>query len=278
MGIRRLLLLVLVAPAVLVAIIVGVVVSATHPGQGPAGAGGTVAASPTAWPSRPAEVGSPSAVPAPSAPALPAAPTAPPPPVGPAPQGDPSTWASAALSQELGALPVYVTAGGGDYRRASFGGGWTSGYGDGCNTRNEVLKRDLLAVVMMPGRACTVQSGVLDDPYSGRQIAFQFGPQTSDDVQIDHVVPLAVAWRSGAWLWTDDQREAFANDMRDLLAVDGPTNDRKSDKTPSAWMPPDQAEWCGYGRIYSSALLRYGLAVSSPDRQALQQALTTCAS
>ncbi|WP_083276248.1 GmrSD restriction endonuclease domain-containing protein [Pseudonocardia sp. HH130630-07] len=88
---------------------------------------------------------------------------------------------------------------------------------------------------------CTVLSGTLDDPYTGDTIAFTRGRDTSDDVQIDHVVALADAWRAGADRLTDDERLVLANDEHNLVAVDGPTNNRKADRTAERWLPPAAA-------------------------------------
>ncbi|MDT5213655.1 MAG: hypothetical protein QOK18_1894 [Mycobacterium sp.] len=115
-----------------------------------------------------------------------------------------------------------------DFRRSAFGEAWSDDvnveFGHiGCNTRDDVLRRDLGDLVVRPG-TCFAQGGTLRDPYSGQTISFVRGPSTSDAVQIDHVVSLSDAWYKGARLWDDQRRRDFANDPRNLLAVDGKAN------------------------------------------------------
>lgn len=121
------------------------------------------------------------------------------------------------------------------YDRALFGQAWTddvnvdSGH-NGCDTRNDILRRDLTNVVLKPGsNGCAVQSGTLADPYTGTTIPFVRGPQTSSAVQIDHVVALSDAWQKGAQQLSAAQRADFANDPRNLQATDGPTNQQKGE-------------------------------------------------
>src|SRR4051794_11932773 len=106
------------------------------------------------------------------------------------------------------------------YERDNFGSGWVDTDRNGCDTRNDVLARDLSNETFKPGtRNCVVLTGTLADPYSGRSIAFQRGQGTSDDVQIDHVVALSDAWQKGAQAMDGGRRTAFANDPLNLLAV-----------------------------------------------------------
>jgi hypothetical protein len=163
------------------------------------------------------------------------------------------------------------------YRRDRFGDGWADLDNDGCNTRQEVLRRDLHDVRFRPGTSgCTVETGVLDDPYSGRRIPFRRGPSTSDQVQIDHVVALADAWRTGASSWSGAQREQFANDPLELLAVDGELNQSKSSKDAAQWLPPDVAHRCAYVARQVAVKLRYALAVTARERSAMQHVLQDC--
>nr|WP_231121826.1 HNH endonuclease family protein [Motilibacter peucedani] len=181
----------------------------------------------------------------------------------------------------LGALAALATARADavvpTYRRDRFGDGWADLDHDGCGTRQEVLRRDLRDVRFRAGTAgCTVESGVLDDPYSGEQIRFRYGPSTSDDVQIDHVVALADAWRTGASSWTDVEREQFANDPLELLAVDGPLNQAKSSKDAARWLPPEPAARCTYVARQVAVKRRYLLAVTARERVAMQHVLEGC--
>jgi hypothetical protein len=155
------------------------------------------------------------------------------------------------------------------YERDDFGSDWKS-TGDGCDMRQYILRRDLVHETL-GSDGCTVETGVLHDPYTGIRIAF-----THDDpmaVQIDHRYPLAAAWDYGASRWTDDQRLAFANDPRNLVAADGPANGAKSDNTISEWLPYNTAETCDYVRHYLKVALRYDLPISKADART---ARTTC--
>lgn len=142
---------------------------------------------------------------------------------------------------------------------------------NGCDTRNDVLRQDLVDTVIDPKtRGCVVRRGTLHDPYTGRTIRFERGWNTSIEVQIDHLVPLAAAWDLGAADWPRDRREAFANDVRfELLAVDGLANQAKSDGTPSEWLPPDLSFHCAYAIRYLRASIHWRLPVSRADHDAL---------
>lgn len=165
-----------------------------------------------------------------------------------------------------------------DYERDYFGSGWKDTDHNGCDARNDVLQRDLSDAVIKPGTGgCVVLSGHLDDPYTGRGIDFVRGNDTSTMVQIDHVVPLAWAWRNGAWAWSDEQRIAFANDGDNLLAVDGATNQSKSDSGPADWLPDDPAYACDYATAWVEVLTAYRLTITVEDREALRATLATCA-
>ncbi|HWL98380.1 MAG TPA: DUF1524 domain-containing protein, partial [Nocardioidaceae bacterium] len=114
-----------------------------------------------------------------------------------------------------------------------------------CNTREEVLKRDGDGVEV--GDDCAATSGSWTSPYDG-----DTWTQTSD-VDIDHMVPLAAAWRSGAAAWTTEEREAFANDLESpqLWAVTDNVNQAKGDQTPDTWKPPLESHWCEYSRAFT---------------------------
>lgn len=161
------------------------------------------------------------------------------------------------------------------YDSDEYGDGWLDLDGDGCDTRNEILQRDLTAVVI-DANGCTVLSGELDDPYTGTAISFQRGPATSIKVQIDHVIPKALAWRSGAWSWSDEQREAFANDPANLLAVDGPANGSKSDRGIGEWLPADATFHCEYTALYVSLIEKYELAMPDADKVKADELIGAC--
>jgi hypothetical protein len=116
------------------------------------------------------------------------------------------------------------------------------------------------------------------DPYTGATIEFAHDRVGGDSqaVQIDHIISLSAAHRGGAWLWSHDERVAFANDPATLLAVDGPTNSAKSDRGPAGWMPEDPGFWCEYAARYTGIAAAYGLAVSSEDKRMLVDVLEAC--
>ena len=124
------------------------------------------------------------------------------------------------------------------YSRDKFGEPWADVDHNGCDTRNDILKRDLTKEVFKAGSSCIVQTGLLADPYTGKTIDFVRGVKTSSAVQIDHVVALGDAWRTGAAKWTAKKRLSYANDRVVLLAVDGPQNEAKGDDDASEWLPP----------------------------------------
>lgn len=161
------------------------------------------------------------------------------------------------------------------YDRDEFGAGWLDLDGDGCDTRNEVLARDLTSVVF-DADGCTVLAGSLADPYTAAVINFTRGQDTSGAVQIDHIVPLSLAWDMGAWRWSDQDREQFANDPGNLLAVDGPTNGSKGDSSLSEWLPPNTDYICTYTVMFVTLTERYELAMSDADKAAAAEAIDAC--
>jgi hypothetical protein len=165
------------------------------------------------------------------------------------------------------------------YDRALFGQAWADVDRNGCDTRNDVLRRDLTAYTLKAGtNGCLVLKGTLRDPYTGRTISFVRGPGTSTAVQIDHVVALSDAWQKGAQRWTTGRRTAFANDPLNLLAVDGPTNERKGDGDAATWLPPRKAFRCAYVARQIAVKKRYGLFVTAAERDAMVRILETCPS
>ncbi|OZB88124.1 MAG: hypothetical protein B7X41_09800 [Microbacterium sp. 14-71-5] len=148
---------------------------------------------------------------------------------------------------------------------------------NGCDTRNDILRRDLHDVVLKPGtNDCVVLSGTLADPYSGATIAFTRGTSTSNDVQIDHVVALADAWASGASAWEQTTRYRLGNDPLNLLAVSGPLNTQKSDGNAAEWLPPSTAYRCAYVARQVGVKYTYRLTVTTPERTAMAAVLATC--
>ena len=160
-----------------------------------------------------------------------------------------------------------------------FGAAWSddvdvAGGRNGCDTRNDVLRRDLRQVTIKPGtNGCMAQAGVLQDPYTGTQVRFDRSVNASD-VQVDHVYPLAAAWDHGAAAWSAHKRRDFANDPRNLISTLGSVNQSKGDKTPGEWMPAEGR--CRYAGAYIEVALAYGLSVSIADDQALRRAQNAC--
>ncbi|MBF4623649.1 HNH endonuclease family protein [Clavibacter sp. VKM Ac-2872] len=163
------------------------------------------------------------------------------------------------------------------YDRDAFGPAWADADGNGCDQRDDVLVRDLVRVVFSPSDpGCTVVAGHLDDAYTGHGIDFVRGPRSSAAVQIDHLVPLSWAWQHGAWSWPDERRERLATDLNELQAVDGPTNQEKSDQGPGTWLPPDAAYRCLYVTRFAFVVSRYGLSIDDADRGAVDRVLDAC--
>ena len=163
------------------------------------------------------------------------------------------------------------------YSRARFGAAWADVNRNGCDTRNDVLRRDLTSVRLTAGTGdCRVAAGTLADPYSGTTIAFTRGVTTSSEVRFDHVVALSNAWQTGALTWTADQREALANDPLNPLAVQGRLNEQKGDGDAATWLPPNKAVRCAYVSRQVAVKARYGLWVTPPEKAAITRLLVGC--
>jgi hypothetical protein len=161
------------------------------------------------------------------------------------------------------------------YLREAFGTGWRDPDRNGCDARNDVLNRDLRSKTVAAD-GCIVENGVLDDPYTGRTIGFIRGVGTSDDVQIDHLVALADAYRHGASEWSRERRVEFANDQVNLQSTEGRENLVKSDRGPSSWSPPNATYRCTYAQRYSAVKAKWRLSYSAADSAAIDRLLATC--
>jgi hypothetical protein len=157
-------------------------------------------------------------------------------------------------------------------RVEQFGPAWKDVDHNGCDTRNDILARDLTVQEMR--NACVITAGQLADPYSGKWIDFR--KKDASKVQIDHVVALENAWQSGAYKLTQEDREALANDPDNLLAVNGHDNMAKGSKSADQWMPPNSAYACAYASKQVQIKSRYALTVTTAEKQALAGALATC--
>lgn len=171
-------------------------------------------------------------------------------------------------------LPVKGKAPMTGYERSKFSDGW--GSIGSCDVRNYILKRDLTQLSWRDRPDCTVNSGVLKDPYTGKTIKFRRGVKTSMVVQIDHVVALAAAWRTGAQYISAELRYELANDPLNLLAVDGPTNSKKSDADAATWLPPKKSYRCKYVARQIAVKLKYQLWLVQSEKKAMLRVLEAC--
>ena len=217
----------------------------------------------------------------------------------------PAVPASALSSTEalalLATLPEAVYTDDGSYagnREELFGDAWAFDFDqNGCDTRNDILTRDLTSADIDPG-TCRVFSGILTDPYTGETIDFERGQDTSAEVQIDHLLPLKAVYATGGEAWPAEKRVALANDPVNLLAVKGSENSSKSDSLPSDWLPgfyPDVSDrhdlgqrvaWddlpedtslqCWYVDKLVPVFVAYDLGLTPEDRAAMTAVLTTC--
>jgi len=161
------------------------------------------------------------------------------------------------------------------YARDQFGPAWADTDRNGCDTRNDMLRRDLAGASPRPGtHGCVVLSGTLPDPYTRRQIVFERGG--ASEVDIDHVVALGNAWVTGAADWPFKQRLALANDPLNLLAVEAAANRAKSDGDAATWLPPNRSYRCTYVARQIAVKAKYGLWVTPPEREAMARVLRDC--
>jgi hypothetical protein len=209
-------------------------------------------------------------------------PTPAPRPVAPsAVAADQSQQSSASAQTVLAALPVKGRAATTGYARSQFGSAWNDdtqvpGGHNGCDTRNDILRRDLHQVLIKSGtNGCVVASGELLDPYTGHSIAFTRGADSSV-VQIDHVVALSDAWQTGAQRLTATQRQQLANDPLELLAVDGPSNQQKGNGDAATWLPSNKRYRCAYVARQVAVKQTYHLWVTGPERDAIARVLRAC--
>src|SRR2546430_2310432 len=176
---------------------------------------------------------------------------------------------------QLSKLKVHTDGSMAAYDRVKdFGPAWADVDKNHCDTRNDILARDLKKI-KRSGK-CVVVSGTLADPYTGQSIHFTRGVKSSGLVQIDHVIPLGDAWVSGAAHWTAAKREQFANDPLNLLAVDGHNNEAKGDHTAAVWLPPAKSYDCRYVSIQIAVKSKYHLTISPAEKSVMERVLRSC--
>ena len=159
------------------------------------------------------------------------------------------------------------------YDRSSFSH-WRDPDRNGCDARNDILRRDLTnLLIKSDSNGCKVLGGVLADPYSGKNIDFVFGASLVD---IDHVVALSNAWQTGAFQFTSEIRLQFANDPLNLLAVSASLNRQKGDGDAATWLPPTKSYRCQYVARQIAVKKKYGLWLTKPEKVAMSTLLAKC--
>lgn len=175
----------------------------------------------------------------------------------------------------LNKLPVKGRAPKSGYSREEFPH-WKDPDKNGCDSRNDILKRDLTKIIFKEGtNNCKVISGILLDPYSNKLIDFDIS-KSSSTIDIDHVVALSNAWQTGAFQLTLEQRTNFANDPLNLLAVDFKLNRQKGDGDAATWLPPYKSYRCTYVARQVAVKAKYKLWVTTPEKTAISNLLTAC--
>ncbi|MEO7586661.1 MAG: DUF1524 domain-containing protein [Arachnia sp.] len=163
------------------------------------------------------------------------------------------------------------------YSRDRFGPAWADVDRNGCDTRNDILRRDLMDARTRPGsNGCAVARGTLADPYTGTTIAFVRGSDASGEVHVDHVVALSDAWQKGAQQWDQATLTGFANDPLNLLAVQGAANMQKGDGDAATWLPSNKSYRCAYVARQVAVKAAYSLWVTRAEHDAVESILRRC--
>jgi len=196
--------------------------------------------------------------------------------------GLPTIATNDARAQATAIINQVRTAGRGPktgYTRDQFGPAWTDNNNaglwshNGCDTRDDILRRDLTGISVRPNtNNCVVVAGTLADPYTAK--TYVFAKATASKLQVDHEVPLSLAWQMGASRWDKAKRTAFANDPLNLVLTDGPTNGAKSDSSIASWMPPNRTIRCAYALRIAQVSIRYDLPTTAADKAVM---ITQCA-
>lgn len=187
---------------------------------------------------------------------------------------DSARGAQGTAAANLATLAVRGRAPKTGYDRAQFGQAWADMDRNGCDTRNDILRRDATQVTIKPGtNGCRVEAAVLQDRYSATAVPFTRG---DGRVEIDHAVPLSDAWQKGAQQWTVQRRTEFANDPLNLVATRTDLNQQKSGSDAASWLPPNLSARCDYVARQIAVKHTYGLWVTRAEGDAMQRALAGC--
>jgi hypothetical protein len=181
--------------------------------------------------------------------------------------------ASGQASKALETLDIKGRAPKTGYERSQFGNGWAAWRT--CNTRDRILARDMADVTYQLD-TCKVASGTLQDPYTGNTMFFVRGPESSQEIHIDHVVALSDAWQKGAQQLTPERREQLANDDLNLLAVEGKANQQKGDGDAATWLPPNKPFRCQYVARQVAVKAKYTLWVTQAEHDTMARVLGSC--
>lgn len=174
----------------------------------------------------------------------------------------------------LAKLPIKGRAPKTGYSREMFADDWD--YYNGCDVRNRILARDMVQFNYRSGSYCIIETGVLEDPFTGQVIPFVRGVRSSLDVQIDHVVSLSDAWQKGAQQLSSYERFMIYNDPLNLLAVWGPANSQKSDSDAASWLPSNKSFRCSFVARQIAVKTKYRLWVTQAEHDAMARVLATC--
>lgn len=174
----------------------------------------------------------------------------------------------------LAKLPIKGRAPQTGYSRELFSDDWD--YYNGCDVRNRILARDFVQFNYRSDSSCIIETGILEDPFTGQVIAFQRGIRTSLDVQIDHVVSLSDAWQKGAQQLSGYQRFMIYNDPLNLLAVWGPANNQKSDSDAASWLPSNKSFRCSFVARQIAVKQKYELWVTQAEHDSMARVLAAC--
>lgn len=188
--------------------------------------------------------------------------------------GEPNPSAPGTALAALDTLTVRDFGSNGDYKRALFGEAWDDVDKNGCDTRNDILARDIAGAKI--DSKCLVQTGSFNDPYTGKVIAFDRSKGGGGGVDIDHIIPLSLAWKTGASEWDASKRLSFANDPLNLLASDSSENRKKGDKDASQYLPPNTSFHCEYVARQVTVRAKYGTWVTPAEKKAIYTVLQTC--